>query len=61
MEEEQGEVEDAAGHRPPVHQHMLLPQVPPPRPHLQNVLAGRQSGAEADPVFDLLQDQGCWS
>jgi hypothetical protein len=34
VEEEQRKVEDAAGHRPPIHQHVLLPQVPPPRPHL---------------------------
>ncbi len=40
MEEEHREVEDAAGHGAPVHQHVLLPQVPPPRPHLRGCMGG---------------------
>lgn len=36
VEEEQRKIEDAAGHWSPVHQHVLLKQVPPPRPHLRH-------------------------
>jgi hypothetical protein len=55
VEEEQREVEDAAGHRPPVHQHVLLPQVPPPRPHLQNFWRVVNQTQRQNPVVDFLE------